>query len=353
MEFLEYALSIVRKIGDHREEGIWIGHLGRAYRALGQIERAMKSYEEALSIARELGNRQEVGIQLGHLGTAYRVLGQIERSTSYYEQALAVAREIGDYRMEGSRLGSLGFACYTLGEIKRAIKFYEEALIVARKIGDYRGEGVQLGRLGAAYRILGQTERAIEFYKHSLTIAREIGDHWGQSYCLLKLGKALLDVGEVFEALRCSAESLALDVPRTSYQAALVLGIALLHQHDPTATNAFSDAAARCRAMLDKTADLYEPCYALAAALVGQAVCDLSWARESERAELLVPALAEYRRALENCDAPGVVQGALRDLEMIRAAGIEGLEPVFELLENAEYEPDLPEDLPDILEEVK
>jgi hypothetical protein len=43
---------------------------------------------------------------------------------------------------------------------------------------------------------------------------------------------------------------------------------------------------------------------------------------------------AEYRRALENCAAPGVVCAALRDLEMIRAAGIEGLEPVFELLKS-------------------
>jgi hypothetical protein len=48
---------------------------------------------------------------------------------------------------------------------------------------------------------------------------------------------------------------------------------------------------------------------------------------------LLAPALAEYRRALENCAALGVVRDALRDLEMIRAAGVEGLETVFELLE--------------------
>jgi hypothetical protein len=34
------------------------------------------------------------------------------------------------------------------------------------------------------------------------------------------------------------------------------------------------------------------------------------------------------------CAAPGVVRDALRDLEMIQAAGVEGLEPVFELLES-------------------
>ena len=57
------------------------------------------------------------------------------------------------------------------------------------------------------------------------------------------------------------------------------------------------------------------------------------WTDESERAKLLAPALAKYRGALEITSAPGIVQDALRDLELIRAAGIEGLEPAFELLE--------------------
>jgi len=115
--------------------------------------------------------------------------------------------------------------------------------------------------------------------------------------------------------------------------AALALGVVLLHQHDPAAGKTFADAATRCQALLDKTADLYEARYALAAALVGLAVCGPRWAEEGERAELLTPALEEYRRALENCAAPGVVRDALRDLEMIRAAGVDGLEPAFELLE--------------------
>jgi hypothetical protein len=87
--------------------------------------------------------------------------------------------------------------------------------------------------------------------------------------------------------------------------------------------------------MLSGTAGLHRPRYTLAAALVGQAACDPRWTEKGERAELLAPALIEYHRALENCSAPGVVQDAIRNLELIRAAGIEGLEPVFELLESA------------------
>jgi hypothetical protein len=127
-------------------------------------------------------------------------------------------------------------------------------------------------------------------------------------------------------------QSLTWDVSGGSHQAALALGIVLLCRGDATARETFADAVARCRARLERTAGLYEPRYALATALVGSAVCDPRWAEEGERAGPLAPALAEYRRALDNCAASGVVRDALRDLEMIRAAGIEGLEPAFELL---------------------
>ena len=50
---------------------------------------------------------------------------------------------------------------------------------------------------------------------------------------------------------------------------------------------------------------------------------------------LLIPVLEAYRRALQITSAPGVIQDALHDLELIRAAGVESLEPVFELLEEA------------------
>jgi tetratricopeptide (TPR) repeat protein len=247
---------------------------------------------------------------------------------------LGIAHGIGHRRNEGICLSRLGLAYRALGQFDRAIKLHEEALPIAREIGDRWGEGARLADLGLVYYTLGRFEQAIKLYKKALAIAREIGQRREESRRLMGLGKALLAAGEVSATRQRCTEALALDVPLTSYQAALVLGIVLLHQHDAATGDAFTDADARCRAMLDKTPNLYEPRYALAAALVGQAVCDPRWADESERAKLLIPALKEYRRALEITSAPGIVHDALRDLEMIRAAGIEGLEPAFELLED-------------------
>jgi tetratricopeptide (TPR) repeat protein len=335
IKLYEQALAIAREIGYHQNEGIWLGNLGLAYRAQGQVERAIEFHEQALAIAREIGDSQNESIWLGCLGLAYRELGQVEWAVNCYEGALAITREIDDRWNEGAWLGHVGIVYRAMGQVKRAINFFEEALAIACEIGDRRHKGVWLDNLGLAYHDLEQVERAIEFHKRALAIAREIGYRRGESFRLLGLGRALLATRALSKARQHCAEALTLDMPATSYRAALTLGIVLLHQRDPTAGETFADAAARCRAMLDKTAGLYAPRYALATALVGYAVCDPRWAQEGERVGLLAPALEEYRRALENCAAPGVVGDALRDLEMIQAAGVEGLEPAFELLESA------------------
>jgi tetratricopeptide (TPR) repeat protein len=331
--YYEKALSIARKIGDRRAEGVWLGYLGQSHRSLGDVSCAIELHEEALVIARQVGDRRSEGVWLGNLGRFYRLLGQIERAVKFCKEALVIAQQIGDRRSEGIWFGHLGFAHHALGESEQAIKFHEKALSIAREIDHRLGEQTQLAYVGLAHYVRGQLEQAIESYEEALIIAGEIGNRRGESYCLLGVGRALLSLGEPSKAHKCCREACDLNVPQTRHLAMLALGITLLHQSDMSPGNTFAEAVVLCQTMLDRTTNLYGPRYALGAALVGQAACDPSWAEKRQREDLLTPALKEYRRALNICGARGVVQDALRDLELIRAAGIEGLEPVFELLE--------------------
>jgi len=286
------------------------------------------------------------------LGLSYYDLGQFERSAELYKQALFIAREVGDRAEEGVNFCNLGTAYYALGQWEQAVESHKVALSIAREIGYRAGEERYLSNLGKTYLALGLIAEAVRFHRQSLDIALEINDKRGQGHCMLELGKALLNAGQLPEALQYCTEARDLNMSETKHRAVAVRGIVLLQQCSPTAKPAFVDAINCCRAILTKTTGLWQACYTLATALVGQAVCDPRWADESERPDLLAPALAEYRRALDITAAPGIVQEAIRDLELIQAAGIEGLEPAFELLENAEYEPDLPENLPDIIEDL-
>jgi tetratricopeptide (TPR) repeat protein len=204
--------------------------------------------------------------------------------------------------------------------------------------------------LAHTYLDLGNAKRSIQCYEKGLAIAETLGHVAPGDLRIVQFARALLVNGNYQEAHGLFCQALAEKVPHTGYRAAIGLGITELHQHTPSVGDAFREGISQSQEVLNRTNSVYKPQYALATALVGQAVCDPRWADENQRAELLAPALEEYRRALDITAAPGVVQDAIRDLELIQAAGIEGLEPVFELLENAEYEPDVPEDLPNILE---
>jgi tetratricopeptide (TPR) repeat protein len=210
IEFYDQALAIARKIGDRPAEGVDLGNLGIAYRALGEQRRAIEFYDQALAIAREIGDRRNEGTWLGNLGNAYHALERQRRAIEFYDQALAIAREIGDRRNEGVFLGNLGNAYYALGEPRRAIEFYDQALAIAREIGDRRGEGNHLGNLGNAYNDLGEARRAIEYYDQALTIAREIGDRRAEGADLGNLGNAYRALEEPRRAIEFYDQALAI-----------------------------------------------------------------------------------------------------------------------------------------------
>jgi tetratricopeptide (TPR) repeat protein len=210
IKYYEQALAISKEIGDRRGEGTWLGNLGNAYSALGQVERAIRYYEQVLSIDREIGDRRGEGTWLGNLGVAYSALRQVERAIKYYEQALAISQEIGDRRNEGTWLGNLGNAYNVLGQVERAIEYHEQALAISQEIGDRRGEGADLGNLANAYYALGQVERAIGYYEQALAITQEIGDRRGEGADLGNLGLAYYALGQVERAIECYEQALAI-----------------------------------------------------------------------------------------------------------------------------------------------
>ena len=85
---------ITRQIGDPRAEGNALGNMGNAYVALGQVEKAITSYEQCLVIVRQIGDRRAEGHFLGNLGSAYLQLKHVEKARACWQQALRIGEEI-------------------------------------------------------------------------------------------------------------------------------------------------------------------------------------------------------------------------------------------------------------------
>ena len=132
--------------------------------------------ETSAQAARKLGNREIEGMALGNLGGAYRALGQTRRAIEYLEQVLAIARETGDRRSEGMTLGNLGSAYSDLGERDKALEYYGQRLNIARETGDRRGEGTGLQNRANEFAKLGRRQEAIADAWAALAILEEIED---------------------------------------------------------------------------------------------------------------------------------------------------------------------------------
>jgi tetratricopeptide (TPR) repeat protein len=186
------------------------GRLGVVYHTMGQVDQAIKFYEQALAIAREIGDRSGESTRLGHLGIAYSVRGELDRAIGYYQQALAIAQSLGDRRAEGKHLGNLGLAYRDQGQVLAAIGTYEDAIRIARDLGNRQGEGHQLTNLASASLDLGQIDQALENYQKALDIAREIGDRGLEELVLGNLSDAYYGLGEMAQAIDSAEQALTI-----------------------------------------------------------------------------------------------------------------------------------------------
>ncbi|XP_068677556.1 tetratricopeptide repeat protein 28-like [Montipora foliosa] len=204
------ALRIFKEIGFSAGEGKACGNLGNAYHSLGNFKKAKKYFKQKLIIAKKVGDRDQEGRANGNLGVAYQSLGNFKRAIEYHEQYLSIAKELGDRAGEGKANGNLGCAYRGLGNFKRAIEYHEQDLSIAKEVGDRAGEGKANGNLGNAYHSLGNFKRAIEYHEQYLSIAKEVGDRAGEGKANGNLGCAYRSLGNFKRAIEYHEQDLSI-----------------------------------------------------------------------------------------------------------------------------------------------
>lgn len=204
------ALGAARRLGKRDDESVHLSNLGGAYFQAGELNQAVRCYEEALRIDRETGDVEGEAVNLfGLANTLYR-RGEIHTAIEYYHRALEIVRQIDNRTVESSCLVNLGTAYLDLGDTSRAIELYEEALRLDREMGNRRGESTDLGNLGNVYYRLDRIPEAISCYEQALEIAREVGDRRAVPRLLGNLATAYFRQGEWERSLELYEQALEL-----------------------------------------------------------------------------------------------------------------------------------------------
>jgi HAD superfamily hydrolase (TIGR01662 family) len=332
--YYEQAVEFARQANNDDAEAHYTGHLGRLYRNLGYMDKALSCSTRALVSAERAGNREAFGLWQDRLGLVHMLLGRLDEARNLHEQAVSKAREFNDRRGQSAALANLGNVLQFMGLTDEAARAQREALELAYAVDDRRGVPIILGRQGMLAEDNGNYSEALSLHEEALAIAVALGERREESYQLLGRGKAHFGLQMLTEAALDLRAARDLDVPETSYTAALALSIVLTVQGSAERSTAFADTIRRCRERLARSDKLFAARYVISVAMIGAASCREDWNDTTARSVALTLALDELDQAIRTCDGSGIIRATLRDI-MTLARYVEGLDPIISRLEGA------------------
>lgn len=320
----EKAIQQAKEGGNSWAECRWLGELANTNADLLDMAHARELYLQAVHIAQEKGHRDLEARTLGNLAILYRQLGDIENAIDCYEKATTIDRELGNRRWEGLHVGNLGKSYLALGNVEKAIECYEGGRAICDEVQENYGSAVYTHHLAEACVALGDFIKAQEYSRLSIDLLQKMDESRSQSYALETLGFVCHCLGNKTEARQCYVQGLKLEVPETGYRLTARLAILDLDEgNDADANRLLSESAAKCAEVVEDVPHFYEALYFLGLVRMAQ--------RRPE------DSLTAYGRALEVCRAKGVVEDALRDLELLFQIRphLPGAEVVQRLLQEA------------------
>jgi len=132
---------------------VWFYNIsGICYANLGQLETAVKKYEQALTI------KPDYAMVHNNLGITLLELDQLNAGVKCFEQALAIKPDYAEAHC------NLGITLKSLGQLEAAVKCYEQALAIKPDYAE------AYYNIAIAFQALGQLEAAVKGFEQALAI---------------------------------------------------------------------------------------------------------------------------------------------------------------------------------------
>jgi len=177
-------------------------NLGLTFQELDQLDAAVKCYEKAIAVNPDHAEAHN------NLGVTLKELGQLDAAVKSYEKAIAIKP---DYTEAHSNLGN---AFKELGQLDAAVKFYEKAISANPDSAEVNYNlTIAYNNLGLAFMELGQVDDAVKNYEKALAIkpdSAEVHDNLGIAYAYNGLGIAIHSLGQLDAAIKCYKNALAI-----------------------------------------------------------------------------------------------------------------------------------------------
>jgi tetratricopeptide (TPR) repeat protein len=209
------ALRLV--MGDeqwHGDAPVAVGaRLGKVYLAQGDMEAAIRVFEEGIALCRATGQRASLGPVAGGLGEAYAHTGRLAEGLALLEEArrddLRTGAAGGDYV---THLRQLGAVYLLAGRVDEARQHACQALDLARRLKARGDEACALFQLGAVHAQADPPDvaQAEARYREALSLAEALGMRPLQAHCHRGLGTMYAKTGRQEQARAALATAIGL-----------------------------------------------------------------------------------------------------------------------------------------------
>jgi tetratricopeptide (TPR) repeat protein len=166
------------------------GCLGLLYLAQGDLDHAIRVFDQGLALCRASGNRDWLRPIVAGLGYASALAGRLGEGRALLEEGISESTRTGGLHGQAHRVAWLSEVCRLEGHGEEAWQHAHQALDLARQQKDRGDEALVLHQVGIVYAHADppDIEQAEAHYQQALALAEELGMRPLVSHCHLGLG---------------------------------------------------------------------------------------------------------------------------------------------------------------------
>jgi class 3 adenylate cyclase/tetratricopeptide (TPR) repeat protein len=188
------------------------GYLGGLYLAQGDLEPAIRVWEQGLALCRASGNRDQLRTIMAGLGSAYALQGRVAEGRTLLEEAIRESISTGARWTHANQLTRLSEVCRLGGHYDEAWQYARQALDLARQ---QQARGIEASaryQLGAVRTHADPPEvaQAEAHYHQALALAEALGMRPLQAHCHCGLGTLYTKTGQAEQARAALTAAIAL-----------------------------------------------------------------------------------------------------------------------------------------------
>jgi tetratricopeptide (TPR) repeat protein len=194
----EEALRLATREGRGNLPILARGYLGELYLAQGDLERAIRVWEEGLALCRASDDRNDLRPIVAGLGFAYALQGRLAEGRALLEEGINEGLGTGSLLNVAYRVAWLSEVCRLAGHPEEAWQHACQALDLARRLKARGGEALALHQLGVvqAHADPSDAAQAEAHYQQALALAEALGMRALMAHCHLGLGTMYAKIGQ-------------------------------------------------------------------------------------------------------------------------------------------------------------